>query len=121
MDAVQLLCTVCAAAVAQLVHCGRVCDGGFALDRLIGHTDKSVSECTLHLRVRACGSCWLLERAHKVAASYSMRQETDGMCVQHPSCNMQRTTSMLRPCRMWQMTRDLCHAASCSAMGAAQL
>ena len=96
---------------AQYVH--RVCRGGcdqftagargdrgFALDRLIGpgHIDKSVRECTLRARLRACGNCLLLERPHRVAAC-NMRHETDGMCVRHASCNMQQTTSTLRPCR----------------------
>ena len=70
---------------------------------------------------RACvHSCLLLERAHQVAAC-NMRHETDAMCVQHALCNMQPTTSTLRPSRVSQMTRDLCRTASCSAMGAAQL
>ena len=62
-------------------------DGGFAPDRLIGHghTDKSVSACTLRERACACGNCLLPERARQVAAC-TMRQETDGVYdVRHAS------------------------------------
>jgi hypothetical protein len=52
MDVVQLLCTACAAAVTNSLSAYETTE---ALDRLVGHnhTDKSVSECTLHVRARA--------------------------------------------------------------------
>jgi hypothetical protein len=74
-------------------------------------------------RARCARAC---VRAETACSGGSMQHATrDGRhatCnMQHATRNMPRTTSMLRPCHVWQMTRDLCRAASCSATGAAQL
>ena len=107
-------CSCCAQYAPQYtVHssCGQFTVGARATEAL-RPTASSATNLTdkerprVHV-ARACACvhiCWLLERARQVAAR-----------------NTQHAASTLRPCRVWQMTRDLCRAASCSATGAAQL
>ncbi len=81
MHAVQLLCTVCAAAAETNAVYERAGNGAFALDRRIGHghTDKSVRACTLHTRVRVC----------VMACSQSVRaRRQHATCMWHGTCHV---------------------------------
>jgi hypothetical protein len=116
MDALQLLCGSCEklSVGPQATEALRsIASSATAMPTKASALARCARACA-----RACGNCLLLERAHRVAAC-NMRPETDGMW--RTTRNMQDATSILRPFRLWQMTRDLCRAASCSATGAAQL
>ena len=85
MDAVQLPCTVCAAAAETHAVCERASDGAFAPDRLIGHghTDKTVRACTLRARVRVC----------VMACSKSVRfRRQHATCMWHGTCDVGHAT-----------------------------
>ena len=94
-------CSCCAHRVPRqlwLMHCERagrprLCARPPHRPRPYGQRAPARSRCA-RARVH---SGLLLERARQVAAC-NMRQETDSMCERHLSCNMQRTTSTLRPC-----------------------
>jgi len=72
---------------------------------------------------RCARACVRAEAAYSGGSmQHATRDGRHATCnMQHATCNMRRTTSILRPPHVWQMTRDLCRAASCSATGAAQL
>jgi hypothetical protein len=118
MDAAQLMCIVCAAAAVANALCGRV------RRRLCArppHRPRPYRQ--RRPRVHVPRASAYAPKLPTPVAACNMRQETDSMqhatCnMQHATCNMQRTTSLLRPSHVWQVTRDLCRAASCSATGA---
>ena len=121
MDALQPLCTVCAAAVTKLLWAQGATKALRPTATSATANPTRASARARCARVRTRRNC-LRRRQHATCDNRRTACNT-----QHATCNGRHAADdpqhpyILRPCRVWQMTRDQCRAASCSATGAAQL